>query len=50
VPVGSALAAPPCSISHGPGETFAFAADGSGYFTVSEGRFRPVYGFGRLQG
>jgi hypothetical protein len=50
VPVGSALALPPCSIPHGPGEAFAFAADGSGYFTVSEGRFRPIYGFGRLQG
>jgi hypothetical protein len=50
VPVGSALATPSCSIPHGPGETFAFAADGSGYFTVSEGRFRPIYGFGRLQG
>jgi hypothetical protein len=50
VPIASALALPPCSISHGPGETFAFAADGSGYFTVSEGVFRPLYWFGRLQG
>jgi hypothetical protein len=48
VPLDSALALPPCSIGHGPGEAFAFAADGSGYFTTSEGLFRPLYWFGRL--
>jgi hypothetical protein len=50
VPVASALAIPPCSIPHGPGEALGFAADGSGYFTISEGPFRPLYWFGRLQG
>ena len=45
--VGAALAAPSCQISHGPGETIAFAANGGGYFTIAEGRSKPLYWFGR---
>ena len=30
------------------GEAIGFAADGSGYFTVSEGNYPPIYYFERL--
>jgi len=47
VPIALALTPTPCWIPHGRGEAIGFAADGSGYFTVAEGDFQPLYWFAR---
>jgi hypothetical protein len=49
VPVDAALASPQCTVPHGSGEALGFAADGSGYYTIAEGRFRPLFWFARKQ-
>lgn len=50
--VGSALLAEPCPVpleTEGQGEAVAFAPDGNGYFTTSEGLSPPLYFFGRAE-
>jgi hypothetical protein len=49
--VAAAFAAPPCEIAlvlEPQGEALAFAADLGGYYTLSEGRSRPLYFFRRV--
>ncbi|MEZ4373285.1 MAG: hypothetical protein R3B07_20850 [Polyangiaceae bacterium] len=46
--VGDALTKAPCSVplaSEPQGEAIGFASDGSGYYTVSEGEYQPIYFF-----
>ncbi len=48
--IGEALAGPPCPVplcSEPQGEAIGFSADGSSYFTVSEGGHQPLYRFDR---
>jgi hypothetical protein len=49
--VAAAFALPPCEITliaEPQGETLAFAADRAGFYTLSEGRSRPLYFFRRV--
>jgi hypothetical protein len=48
--VDAALGATPCKIGHGSGETLGYSATGNSYFTISEGRFKPLYRFDRAPG
>ncbi|MEZ4371043.1 MAG: hypothetical protein R3B07_09460 [Polyangiaceae bacterium] len=50
VSVADALKASPCEVpqaAEGQGEAVAFAADGSAYFTVSEGNVQPIWRFAK---
>jgi PKD repeat protein len=51
--LGESFKRPACTVplrSEPAGEAIGFAADGSGYFTVSEGNYPPIYYFERLAG
>ncbi len=50
--VADALSKPPCAVplaTEPQGEAIGIAADGSGYYTVSEGEHQPIYFFGITQ-
>ncbi len=50
LPLEAAFATEPCSVpveAEPQGESIGFAADGSGYYTVSEGSAQPVYFYAR---
>lgn len=49
-PIGTALLREPCPIPQQPepqGEALGFAADGSGYYTISEGQAQPIWFYAR---
>lgn len=48
--VDATLADTPCKIGHGSGETLGYSANGNSYFTISEGRYKPLYRFDRAPG